>query len=178
MLVLGVMRVEKSRGFTLIELLVVIAIIGILASVVLASLNTARDKSKDASIKSQMGEMRKQAAVFYSDKGTYIGTGAAATNDSYTECTGSGFDNTVFDFTGNGDMGKMMEGVWNDAQGAGARVFCTVHPASWAFAAPLHNPTGSNTGWCVDSSGAAKEVSFSFNTTGTHLNSGGVARCP
>ena len=55
----------QKRGFTLIELLVVIAIIGILASVVLASLNSARAKGADAAIKSNINSARAQAELFY-----------------------------------------------------------------------------------------------------------------
>lgn len=60
-----------KRGFTLIELLVVIAIIGILASVVLASLNSARDKGTDAANKSNLNNIRAQAEIVYDDNGDY-----------------------------------------------------------------------------------------------------------
>ena len=62
-----------NRGFTLIELLVVIAIIGILASVVLASLNSARDKGTDAANKSSLNNMRAQAELVYDTDGDYTG---------------------------------------------------------------------------------------------------------
>ena len=60
-----------TQGFTLIELLVVIAIIGILASVVLASLNTARDKGRDAAARSDLNNMRAQAQIIYDNTGSY-----------------------------------------------------------------------------------------------------------
>ena len=63
------MKQTLKRGFTLIELLVVIAIIGILASVVLASLNSARDKGADAAIKSNLNNIRAQAEIVYDDAG-------------------------------------------------------------------------------------------------------------
>ena len=59
----------KSRsmkvGFTLIELLVVIAIIGVLASIVLASLNTARRKSRDARRISDVKQVQLALELFF-----------------------------------------------------------------------------------------------------------------
>lgn len=55
----------KQRGFTLIELLVVIAIIGILSSVVLASLNTARAKSRDARRVADIKQLQTALELYY-----------------------------------------------------------------------------------------------------------------
>lgn len=62
---------NHREGFTLIELLVVVAIIGVLASVVLASLNSAREKGTAAAIKSNLKNMGAQAELAYSDAGDY-----------------------------------------------------------------------------------------------------------
>ncbi len=62
---------KNNRGFTLIELLVVIAVIGILASVVLASLNSARGKARDAARQAGLVETQKALELYYDSYGRY-----------------------------------------------------------------------------------------------------------
>ncbi len=79
--------IKKERlvgsGFTLIELLVVIAIIGILASIVLASLNSARKKSRDTRRLTDIKQLQ-VALEFYFD-----GVGNANYPPALTTCTTS-----------------------------------------------------------------------------------------
>jgi prepilin-type N-terminal cleavage/methylation domain-containing protein len=62
---------QTKRGFTLIELLVVIAIIGILSSVVLASLGTARQKARDATRISDMKNIQLALELYYDSLQAY-----------------------------------------------------------------------------------------------------------
>ncbi len=69
--------VKLSSGFTLIELLVVIAIIGMLSSVVLASLSSARVKSRDVRRVADMDQIRNAVELYNNDNGHYPNTGGA-----------------------------------------------------------------------------------------------------
>jgi general secretion pathway protein G len=62
---------KREKGFTLIELLVVIAIIGILSSVVLASLNNARRKSRDARRLADLQQIKLAAELYFDQNRTY-----------------------------------------------------------------------------------------------------------
>ncbi|TSC77748.1 MAG: putative General secretion pathway protein GspG [Parcubacteria group bacterium Gr01-1014_33] len=64
-------RFSYGAGFTLIELLVVIAIISVLASVVLASVNSARAKARDARRLSDMKQIQLALQLFYDTNNRY-----------------------------------------------------------------------------------------------------------
>lgn len=64
-------RNKNAKAFTLIELLVVIAIIGLLASIVLIALNSARLKSRDAKRVADLRQLQTALEMYYSDNGAY-----------------------------------------------------------------------------------------------------------
>ena len=71
----------SKQGFTLIELLVVISIIGLLSSVVFASLNTTRIKARDAKRKADLHSLETAIQLYYEDKGTFPDTANTITGD-------------------------------------------------------------------------------------------------
>jgi prepilin-type N-terminal cleavage/methylation domain-containing protein len=122
------MKKTFNRGFTLIELLVVIAIIGILASVVLASLNSARDKGTDAAIQASVNSIRAQAEI--------SGQQANGSVDYSTVCT---------------DAASIITDV--DAKNGTGDSYCSDETGTWAYAAELVGASGDYI--CVDSTGAS-----------------------
>lgn len=121
---------KMSKGFTLIELLVVIAIIGILSSVVLASLTTARTRGQVASVQSQLSNMRAQAELYYSTNGNSYGTAT----DCSTELFG----------TANNGLGALVAGI----QSTGAQIDCNASSTAWSAVAAF-----GGVNYCVDSTG-------------------------
>lgn len=65
----------NKKGFTLIELLVVVAIIGLLSSIVLASLNSARSKARDARRMEDLKQIQIALELYYDKYGSYPSTG-------------------------------------------------------------------------------------------------------
>lgn len=133
-----------KRGFTLIELLVVIAIIGILSSVVLASLNTARGKGANAAVKSNLNNMRAAAELFYDgNSSSYAGFCASATAVAAMLSAAN---------AGGGTTGTSS----ND---------CNDAATVWAAYSVLKVDEGTAHLWCVDSTGASKAQTSGNQTT-------------
>jgi prepilin-type N-terminal cleavage/methylation domain-containing protein len=82
---------QQKAGFTLVELLVVIAIIGILSTVVLVSLTSARTKARDAKRVASLHEMAKLIAVYDNDPANVFWT----TVNGATQCATTAYTDVV-----------------------------------------------------------------------------------
>jgi len=141
----------KTKGFTLIELLVVVAIIGILATIVLASLGGAKTNAADSAIKTSLSQMLVQAETQY-----------AYTRSYNTVCDPDSESGKLFReaFYKSGDSGT-VNNACRDTNGGYYNPSSAPEPAqtngivfttpAWLATVKLNGP-----GWfCVDSSGSA-----------------------
>ncbi len=130
---------SNHRGFTLVEILVVIAIIGILSSVVLGSLNSAREKGADGAVKSNLASVKNAAAIYYDDQaGSYLGL--CSTDQKVIDAMAS--SETVVAPTPT--VGGLGDGE------------CVDSSAEWA--AWVNLKLSSTSAWCVDSAGKSGEI--------------------
>ncbi|MFA5996926.1 MAG: type II secretion system protein [Candidatus Paceibacterota bacterium] len=148
----------KKSGFTLIELLVVIAIIGILASVVLASLNSARLKGADAGIKSDLTSIRIQSSIWYDDNGQVYAT---PSNDfALNLCPSATTTGNIF---ADEKIFSMVSAAYELAGGR-ANSQCVALADSWAVAVQLKtfvdNTDALPDSWCTDSVGSSRSYTY------------------
>ena len=148
-------NLKATPGFTLIELLVVIAIIGLLSSIVLASLGAARSKAADAAIQADLVGVRSSAEIYYSSKGDY------APNFLRGLCPSS-VQTSMFGGAGLYTAPQIFSAIKAAAaQGAIIAPFdqtvCAANSTSYAVAVALKtqpDPTNNPKYFCVDSTGA------------------------
>lgn len=130
----------QARGFTLIELLVVISIIGVLSSVVLSSLSSARSKGMDAAIKADLSNLQTQAEIYY------YGTGANAYGTVVaSDCASNLFTDPT--------IAKILTNITSNIKGGGSTA-CYSSKTLYVVQVPLNN--SSSNYWCIDNTGARK----------------------
>ena len=110
------MPARHQKGFTLIELLVVISLISLLASMVLASLSSARDKARYARAKSDIYQLRTAMLVYKDDRGELPPIG-----DNFSACfnpPGAEWKLVIDDLVNNGYLsGRIDTDPWGNYYG-------------------------------------------------------------
>ncbi len=134
---------SPARGFTLIELLVVVAIIGMLSSIVLSSLTSARNKAGDSSVRSNLKSLTNLTALYQSNNASYGPSVTAAA------CPTSGTSM----FYANASI---RDAIAKASANGGGVTRCATDGNNYAISAQLKTSTDH---WCVDSTGGVRQTS-------------------
>jgi prepilin-type N-terminal cleavage/methylation domain-containing protein len=130
---------KLSKGFTLIELLVVIAIIGILSSVVLASMNSARKKSRDSRRQQDLKGLATALELSFDSAGAYP-TAATVGGTRVVPATGASVVAALV-------SGGFLSTLQDDPLGTQNYYYFSADGTSYCLGANMENtpPTPSNT---------------------------------
>lgn len=136
----------NKKGFTLIELLVVIAIIGLLSTLAVVALSSARQKARDSKRLSDLKQVQTALELYYTDNNAYPTAVASSTLGAGSfVCLGSGGFGTA------GCAGAIMGLVPADPQSTQNYQYQSADGSTYAISATLEGTVGSLTGSIVAS---------------------------
>jgi len=155
------LNVRRNGGFTLIELLVVIAIIGILSSIILVSLNSARKKANDTRVISDVQQIRTQLEADYN--GNYNGD-LISSGLSPTAVGSSTISQLLTDATNNGSSGIVTETLMATN---------TPNAIGYIIYGPLPSQTSPQKYFCMSSDGSTNQAASAETAPAS-----GATSCP